>query len=755
MNSSPVYRPDRQIDRASWLVKRVTPRGTAARQLVSLAGFVLALVAILVAALYLTWETNALALKSGQIANRTIKAPRTATFVSQTKTKELQQEAYDDARNVVFTTDPTIDSTQTNAQRQAIQSIDSIRGGLQSAQSSVFATPTIDQSSINQVRSAVEGMSANQASDILSLSNSSWASVKSDASTLLASLLSQKIQASDVASVKSTLIDRTSPSLSYAERQAAVALTQPFIRTNVQVDEAKTKAAREKASDAVEPVQVTVQQGQVIVRDGDPVTNDIIEKLEYFQLLRPTSTWHQFAGIAGLLALLTLALGIYLYRVPAGLWQGRQLVLIGLALAVPVVAGRFFLSHTDLRYMFPTAAAIMLLAILLDFQVAVVASAFVAVYLGVIGGASYEITFVTFVACLAGAVMISRAERTVTFLWAGAGVAFFTIAAAILITLVDGGLSLSRAGSLILDGGINGALSASVTFLSFSLLGRLFGITTHLQLLELAHPNQPLLYRLAREAPGTYHHSILVSNLAESAVEVVGGDPLFARVSVLYHDIGKVLRPSFFVENQANRANVHDQLDPYTSARIIKEHVSDGVRLAKKARLPRPIIDIIQQHHGTTLIRYFYMEALKAGEDVQESDFRYPGPKPQTREAGIIMLADGVEAAVRSASQSGRLYQEAKPENGKASTTNDRLVETVDRVIRERLEDGQLDECDLTLRQVEQVRQAFIGMLEGIYHPRIEYPSTAGHIKPETPTVATTVQEQAPADTVSSQTETP
>lgn len=753
MNSSPVYRPDRQIDRASWLVKRVTPRGAAARQIVSLVLFGLALVGILIAALYLTWETNALTLKAGQIADRTIKAPRTATFVSQTKTKELQQEAYDDARNVVFTTDPTIDSTQINAQRQAIQSIDSIRTNLQTSQSSILATPTIDQSSVNQVRAAVEGLTANQASAILSLSNSSWQSVKSSASSLLSSSLSQKIQSSDVASVKSNLTEHTSSGLSYAERQTVVALTQPFVRSNVQIDEDKTKAARQKAADAVEPVQVTVQQGQVIVRDGDPVTSDIIEKLEYFQLLTPTSTWHQFAGIAGLLALLTLALGIYLYRVPAGLWQGRQLVLIGLALAVPIVAGRFFLTHADLRYMFPTAAAIMLLAILLDFQVAVLASAFVALYIGVIGGASYEIAFVTFVACLAGAAMISRAERTVTFLWAGAGVAVFTIAASILITLVDGGLSLREAGSLVLDGGINGALSASVTFLSFSLLGRLFGITTHLQLLELAHPNQPLLYRLAREAPGTYHHSILVSNLAESAVEVVGGDPLFARVSVLYHDIGKVLRPSFFVENQANRANVHDALDPHTSARIIKEHVSDGVRLAKKARLPKPIVDIIQQHHGTTLIKYFYMQALKAGEEVDESEFRYAGPKPQTREAGIIMLADGVEAAVRSASQSGRLYQDAKPVNGKVSTSNDRLVETVDSVIKERLEDGQLDECDLTLRQVEQVRQAFIGMLEGIYHPRIEYPSAAEPTRPEVATVATPVQ--PPTKPVSTHVETP
>jgi len=270
---------------------------------------------------------------------------------------------------------------------------------------------------------------------------------------------------------------------------------------------------------------------------------------------------------------------------------------------------------------------------------------------------------------------------------------------------------------------VNGALAASLTFLSFSLFGRVFGITTHLQLLELAHPNQPLLYRLAREAPGTYHHSIVVSNLAESAVEVVGGDPLFTRVAVLYHDVGKVLRPSFFVENQANRANVHEALDPRTSARIIQEHVLDGVRLARKARLPQPIIDVIQQHHGTTLIKYFYNRALNSGEDVEESEFRYPGPRPQTREAGIIMLADSVEAAVRSAAQAGRLFEEGAKGNGAGGERRaGKLAEIVDSVIRERLDDGQLDECDLTLKQIEQVRQTFISILEGIYHPRIEYP---------------------------------
>jgi putative nucleotidyltransferase with HDIG domain len=373
--------------------------------------------------------------------------------------------------------------------------------------------------------------------------------------------------------------------------------------------------------------------------------------------------------------------------------------------------------------MFPAAAAVMLLSVLLDFQIAVVCAGFLALFLGIVGGIAFDVTFFAFLSGIAGAAVIWRAERTRTFLWSGFAVTLATLLSAVLFSLVHGSFSVMGSGSILYSAIANGGMSASLTFLTFSVLGRIFGITTHLQLLELAHPNQPLLYRLSREAPGTYHHSIMVSNLAESAVESVGGDPLFARVAVLYHDVGKVLRPSFFVENQANRANVHDALDPRTSARIIQEHVVDGVRLGRKAHLPQSIIDIIQQHHGTTLIKYFYTEALNNGEDVDEAEFRYPGPKPQTKEAGVIMLADGVEAAVRAASQSGKLYEEStEGQNGQNVRRAAKLQQVVDGVIKARLDDGQLDECDLTLKQIEQIRRSFIKILEGIYHPRVEYP---------------------------------
>ena len=256
----------------------------------------------------------------------------------------------------------------------------------------------------------------------------------------------------------------------------------------------------------------------------------------------------------------------------------------------------------------------------------------------------------------------------------------------------------------------------------FAVIGNVFGILTTFQLMELANPTQPLLRRLSMETPGTYHHSIMVANLAERAAESIGADPLLTRVAAYYHDVGKLANPVSFIENQAGGDNIHDDLDPETSAQILKAHVVDGIEIAYQARLPKPLIAFIPQHHGTTLISYFYAKAReeaaapygglstaegeKAANAVPEARYRHAGPKPQSREAALIMLADGVEASVRSLS--------ARDEAA--------IRAMVSRIIEDRLTDGQFDECDLTLRDVERIRGAFVAQLLGMYHQRIAYP---------------------------------
>jgi putative nucleotidyltransferase with HDIG domain len=269
---------------------------------------------------------------------------------------------------------------------------------------------------------------------------------------------------------------------------------------------------------------------------------------------------------------------------------------------------------------------------------------------------------------------------------------------------------------------LSAAGSAIAAVGTFAVLGSVFGILTVFQLLELANPSQPLLRRLLVETPGTYHHSLMVGNLAERAAEAIGADPLLTRVAAYYHDIGKLANPLAFIENQAGGENVHDQLDPETSAQILKQHTADGIDIAYKAKLPKSLIAFIPQHHGTAIMSYFFARArglaaapyggpqtadgARAAAAVDERKFRHSGPKPQSREAALIMLADGVEASVRSL--------ESRDEPA--------IRAMVARIIDERMSDGQFDECELTLRDVEKVKEAFVQQLLGMYHQRIAYP---------------------------------
>jgi putative nucleotidyltransferase with HDIG domain len=323
---------------------------------------------------------------------------------------------------------------------------------------------------------------------------------------------------------------------------------------------------------------------------------------------------------------------------------------------------------------------------------------------------------------LAGIITIRRGERLAHFLQAALVMAVVNVAVVTLFTLlgerdVTGLLQLAGAGV------IAAGLSAVLAVGSFAVLGNLFGITTSFQLLELANPSQPLLRRLLLETPGTYHHSLMVGNLAERAAEAVGADPLLVRVAAYYHDIGKLANPLAFIENQAGIDNVHDELAPEESVALLKSHVAAGIDLAYRYKLPKAIIAFIPQHHGTALMSYFIArareqsiidagarpgtpQAVAAAATVEPARFRHAGPKPQSREAAILMLADSVEASVRS------LTSKEEPA----------IRAMVERIISERLSDGQFDECDITLRDLELIREAFVSQLLGMYHRRVEYP---------------------------------
>jgi putative nucleotidyltransferase with HDIG domain len=305
-----------------------------------------------------------------------------------------------------------------------------------------------------------------------------------------------------------------------------------------------------------------------------------------------------------------------------------------------------------------------------------------------------------------GALAAHRAERPNQYVLAGALLAAVTFALLFSLWLLERTQEPVDVAWMAIAAGLSGLGAGLLTAGSLAAMGSILGITTRLQLMELAQLNSPLLRRLQDEAPGTFHHSVIVANLAERAADRIGADSLLVRVGCYHHDIGKMIQPGYYVENQLGGDNPHDDMDPEASARLIRQHVTNGLELAHQYKLPARIQAFIPEHHGTRLVPYFYRQATERGIAVNEQAFRYPGPKPQTRETAIVMLADSTEAMVR-----------ASPDR-----TSDRIDSIVEEVIAERLAEGELEECDLTLRDLRTIAASFKQTLSGVYHPRIEYP---------------------------------
>jgi len=414
----------------------------------------------------------------------------------------------------------------------------------------------------------------------------------------------------------------------------------------------------------------------------------------------------------------------WMWRFRSRLWhRNNAILLISLALlsatALFVVTG----DRSVVPYLVPTAAVGLLLAVLLDSGIASVVTAMVAVMAGVVTG-SMDLAAYTFLGGIVGTIVIGRGERLSQFAQAGAAIAVTNVAVVLAFSIIVGTEDMEVTAQLFAAAVVAAFGSSVAAAGTFALLGSVFGITTSYQLLELANPTQPLLRRLLLEAPGTYHHSLMVGNLAEQAAEAVGADALVTRVAAYYHDVGKLYDPLVFIENQGGGENIHDQLPPEESAAMVVGHVARGIDIAYQYKLPKALIPFIPQHHGTALMGYFYAKArqiaaeesgappgsaraTEAADKVDQRRFRHAGPKPQTREAAILMLADSVEASVRSLS----------------SHEEPAIRAMVSRIISDRLIDGQFDECDLTLRDLDRIRESFIEQLLAMYHRRIAYPT--------------------------------
>jgi putative nucleotidyltransferase with HDIG domain len=497
-------------------------------------------------------------------------------------------------------------------------------------------------------------------------------------------------------------------------------LAQALLRPNRRYNEEATERLRAEARRSVKPVLATIYKGEILIRKGEAVTESHLEKFEKLGLIHPRRDYWTTFCLGGLVALVVGLLAIYLYqRRREAYGNTRLLVMLSLIVSVALLVFKVR-PWPEFGYlvMLCTATVGMLITILIEAHLALVVVTLMALLMGVAADSDWRVTAEAWMSGLVAILSMTRVVHRAHLIRAG----FILSAANVVILLVLDALARTAAAELLrhaLWGIVNGLLSFVFTISSIPVLERLFGVTTSFRLLELANPREPLLQRLLNEAPGTYHASLIIGNLAEAAAEAIGADALLARTASYYHDIGKIHRPYCFVENQFGAENVHERLKPMISALVIKSHVKEGAELAREYGLPQAIIDIIEQHHGTHLISFFYQQALEQqGEgEIPAAQFRYEGPRPQTREAGIVMLADAVEAMVRSTQK----------------VTPQKITEAIDRIIRARLEDGQLDECDLTMRDLSVIAETFTTILKGIFHSRIEYPEPANGTRAEGP----------------------
>lgn len=491
--------------------------------------------------------------------------------------------------------------------------------------------------------------------------------------------------------------------------EALSGLVRRCIQPTMLIDETITEENRNKAREAVEPEMCV--KGEVIVREGDIVTPAQYTMISSLGLLSENSFDVQlFAGVAMLVLLAMATMGFYLWRFHRRLLTSPKQMLLLCVIVVLTAA-----ICTGLReihvYLTPVTLGLLLVALLVDVRLALFVNTVLALLAGALisaGSTSYAVMLMTVACGPMIAVLFSRSMLRTTTLLAGLCIAvsnfFVTLAVGLFSSAEMQGVLVN---ALWAAGG--GALSAVLCIGIQPLLEWLFNLATAAKLIELSNPNQPLLRRLLLEASGTYHHSIIVANLAEAGCTAIGANGLLARVGAYYHDIGKLKRPMYFKENQMGD-NPHDRTDPRVSAAILTAHTRDGAQMAQKARIPQPVIDIIRQHHGDTPTIYFYDKAKKLyGDSIDISAFRYEGPCPQTREAAVVMLADGIEAATRAMSN-------PDPEKIDALIRN---------FVRARLNDGQLDSSDLTFSDLDKICGAFSTVLTGAFHERIEYPTVA------------------------------
>lgn len=661
----------------------------------------------------LTWNvglTGQVELHPGQVAPFEVVAPLQISYVSDLLTTQARDRAANAVPDQYDNAAGTIRRQQVISARELIADLSRIRND-----------ETLDTAAKVEAMVTIAdlGLGLTTAEAILALSDEEWLQGMGEAPQALDRAMRDEIRQEDLGAAQRRVPTLVSADLNEAASQVVVYLVQALIRPNSFFNEVLTLEMRERAREEIAPISVTIERGETILRAGDIATPEDVEALQQIGLLAdPWDAWELVRALAFTLLVVSVTVGaLYATRTQTP-HRLRELAILLLLTVVWLIAAKFMITpHDWLPYLYPLAAMSMLAACLVHVRTAVVLTIAFALVVHYLAGTSSILVVYMLAGGLTGALVLGRAERITVFLWAALAVAVANILSVIAYRLPFDGMSnpqIVQLGFVLL---LNGGLSASIALLGYFGLGNLFGLTTSLQLNELSRPTHPLLRQLLLKAPGTYHHTIVVSNLAERAAAAIGADALLARVGAYYHDIGKTVRPYFFTENIADNASPHDRLDPLTSAQIIISHVRDGIDLAQKYRLPRRIQDFIREHHGRSLVQYFYVRAVRSAEKsevVDPEEFRYPGPRPHSKETAVLALADTCEAAVRS----------MRP------GTREDLATIINNLIDERVAEGELSESPLTFGDLQTIREVFIQVLLGVHHPRITYPDQGRKEKP-------------------------
>ena len=651
-----------------------------------------------------TYRQSPVSFSVGSVSTQDIRAPETFTFVSATLTENAQNLAEQSVLPIYLAADPVISRQQLENMRFVLNYISSVRDDEYGTQEQKIS----DLQALENITVTTE-----MATNILNFNEEKWEDVQNETLFVLEEVMRSTIREDQLTQAKRSVLPLISYSFNDSETEIINSLVTPMVVANSLFSADKTNEAIEKARTEVEPITRTFISGETIVSTGEVITPVIWEALQELGLISPQSTLLKYISSLLLVFAVVVMEGVYVYRYRKHLmeYDYKSLVtILGLYLIFLFLARIFIVNRSVVPYIFPIAAFGLVVSSLINYEVGIIFTIGLGTLTAYGQSNSVELTIFYIISSIVAIFILQRGRRITAFFYTGLVHGLIGSAAVIAYRLISTYFDTEGILTLIGASFLNGMASVSITLIMQYAVAALLGKTTALQLMDLSRPDHPLLQLIMTNAPGSYQHSLQVANLAEQAARSIDADPLLTRVGALYHDAGKAMNPSFFIENQVSGAiNTHDDMDPAESASTIIKHVEDGLKLAREYHLPPEIEAFISEHHGLSTTQYQLSKARKLyGEktEIEISNFQYPGPNPHSRETAILMMADKVEARARA----------EIPKN------DVEIHKIVDTSIDSLLQNGYLNDTSLSMKNIQSIKKSFFNTLKNTYHQRLKYP---------------------------------